>query len=122
MPRADETPGFVTEFDEAFTGEVLACAEHRVPAFARARVEPGRSRAGLYEMTPDHHAILGEAHAAAGLFFANGFSGHGVMHSPATGLIIAELILEGRPRSFDISPLALDRFNGGRIYHETTFL
>lgn len=122
MPNADETPGFKTEFDETFIGKALTRAVERAPFFARAQVEANRCRAGLYEMTPDHHAIIGEACEAPGVFFANGFSGHGVMHSPATGLAVAELILTGESRSFDISPLALSRFNDNRLHEETTFL
>jgi sarcosine oxidase subunit beta len=64
-----------------------------VPCLEQAEVNPKRAWAGLYEMTPDHHPILGSVPGVPGLYFANGFSGHGVMHSPATGKITADLIL-----------------------------
>ena len=123
MPDTDETPGFKTEFNENFIPKALACATSRAPVFARARVCLNRSRAGLYEITPDHHAIIGESPELRGLYFACGFSGHGVMHSPAVGLILAQLVLENRSRSFDITPLAPERFSDGRRHdRETTFL
>jgi sarcosine oxidase subunit beta len=66
-------------------------------------------------MTPDHHAIIGEAPGLCGLFLANGFSGHGVMHSPATGRLLAELILDGRASLLDVSALSPERFAAGRL-------
>jgi sarcosine oxidase subunit beta len=73
-------------------------------------------------MTPDHHAIIGEAPNVRGLFLANGFSGHGVMHSPATGRIISDLILHGETRLLDINPLGAERFTEGRLLEETSIL
>jgi len=58
----------------------------------------------------------------AGLFFANGFSGHGVMHSPATGRITADLILHGRSSLLDARDLNLERFAQGRMLEETAVL
>src|SRR5881275_2422451 len=91
-----ETPGFKTEFDPSFIEKILTRAASRVPVLAEAEVNPRRAWAGLYEMTPDHHAIIGPAPNVEGLYFVNGFSGHGVMHSPASGKIMAELILYAR--------------------------
>lgn len=121
-PDPDETPGFKTEFEPEFTGKVLPRAVRRVPCLAGAEVEPGRCRAGLYEVTPDHHAILGEAPGVSGLFLANGFSGHGVMHSPATGRVMAELILDGEARLLDVSSLGAERFARGRLLEETSVI
>jgi len=81
----EETPGFKTAFDPAFIEKILTHAVNRVPCFEDLQVNPHRAWAGLYAVTPDHHAIIGPAPGLPGLFFANGFSGHGVMHSPATG-------------------------------------
>ena len=89
---AEETPGFKTAFDPAFVEKILTRAVDRVPCFADLAVNPKRAWAGLYEVSPDHHAILGPSPDVPGLFFANGFSGHGVMHSPATGRVLADLI------------------------------
>jgi sarcosine oxidase subunit beta len=73
-------------------------------------------------MTPDHHPILGEAPGVAGFFLANGFSGHGVMHAPATGKILSDLVLEGRTELIDASLLSLARFAENRMIHETAVL
>jgi sarcosine oxidase subunit beta len=117
-----ETPGFKTEFEPEFVEKVLARAASRAPALALGRVDERRCRAGLYEMTPDHHAIIGAAPNVRGLFLANGFSGHGVMHSPATGRIISDLILHKETRLLDIKPLAAERFAEGRLIEETSIL
>ncbi len=117
-----ETPGFKTEFDPSFTEKILTRAAARVPCLAEAQVNASRAWAGLYEMTPDHHAVIGPAPNVRGLFFANGFSGHGVMHSPATGRVVSELILDGHASLLDITPLGADRFTTGQLLHETALL
>jgi glycine/D-amino acid oxidase-like deaminating enzyme len=118
----DETPGFKTEFDPTFVEKILTRAADRVPCLAEAEVNPRRAWAGLYEMTPDHHAIIGPSPNVEGLFFANGFSGHGVMHSPASGRITSDLILQGRSDLVDASQLSLERFAEGRLLEETAVL
>ena len=118
----EETPGFKTEFDSGFVEKILTRAADRVPCFANLPVNPKRAWAGLYEMTPDHHPILGEAPEVAGFFLANGFSGHGVMHAPATGKILSDLILNGTTDLIDASLLSLARFAEGRTIHETAVL
>ncbi|MBK8303421.1 MAG: FAD-binding oxidoreductase [Chloracidobacterium sp.] len=75
----------------------------------------------MYENSPDHHAILGGCEVE-GLYFANGFSGHGVMHSPATGRALAEIILDGEASFLDVSSLHIDRFAKGELLHETAFI
>ena len=65
------------------------------------------------------HPILGESPEVPGFFFANGFSGHGVMHSPATGKILSDLILTGMTDLIDAPLLNLSRFAEGRTIHET---
>ncbi|MDT7542760.1 MAG: hypothetical protein QOE33_2664 [Acidobacteriota bacterium] len=118
----EETVGFKTEFDPSFVEKILTRAASRVPCLADAQVNAGRAWAGLYEMTPDHHAIIGESPDVRGLYFANGFSGHGVMHSPATGRITAEIILDGRATLLDATPLGAQRFAEGRLLEETALL
>jgi sarcosine oxidase subunit beta len=118
----DETPGFKTDFDPAFVEKILTRAADRVPCLAEAGVNPRRAWAGLYEMTPDHHAIISPATNVAGLFFVNGFSGHGVMHSPASGRITADLILHGHSDLLDASQLGIDRFARGELLEETAVL
>jgi sarcosine oxidase subunit beta len=118
----EETPGFKTNFDPAFIEKILTRGVDRVPCLAEAEVNPKRAWAGLYEMTPDHHPILGSAPGIPGLYFANGFSGHGVMHSPATGKITADLILKGASDLVDTRLLNFDRFAAGRLLEETSVL
>lgn len=118
----EETPGFKTDFDPTFVEKVLTRAADRVPCLVDAAVNPRRSWAGLYEMTPDHHAILGPASDVRGLYFANGFSGHGVMHSPASGRITADMILNGRSDLIDTSQLRVERFEKGELLEETAIL
>jgi sarcosine oxidase subunit beta len=118
----DETPGYKTDFEPAFIEKVLTRAADRVPIFENLAVNPKRAWAGLYEMTPDHHPILGEAPGIPGFFLANGFSGHGVMHAPATGKILSDLILTGRTDLVDVSLLSLSRFAEGRMIEETAVL
>jgi sarcosine oxidase subunit beta len=118
----EETPGYKTDFEPAFIEKVLTRAADRVPIFENLAVNPKRAWAGLYEMTPDHHPILGEAPGIPGFFLANGFSGHGVMHAPATGKILSNLILTGKTDLVDVSLLSLSRFAEGRMIEETAVL
>jgi sarcosine oxidase, subunit beta len=117
-----ETPGFKTNFDPAFVEKILTRGVDRLPCLEEAEVNPRRAWAGLYEMTPDHHAVLGPMESLPGFFLANGFSGHGVMHSPATGRIVSDLILNGRTGVIDAGVLSFDRFAAGRLLHETAVL
>jgi sarcosine oxidase subunit beta len=118
----DETPGFKNEFDPAFVEKILTRAASRVPVLAEAEVNPRRAWAGLYEMTPDHHAIIGPSPNVHGLFFVNGFSGHGVMHSPASGRIAADLVLHGHSDLIEASQLSVERFASGKFLEETAVL
>jgi sarcosine oxidase subunit beta len=118
----EETPGFKTDFDPGFVEKILTRAASRVPSLIDAEVNPQRAWAGLYEMTPDHHAIIGPAPNVTGLYFVNGFSGHGVMHSPASGRVVADLILRGQSDLIDSTQLRLERFAEGRLLEETAIL
>jgi sarcosine oxidase subunit beta len=89
---------------------------HRVPILERARIV--RGWAGLYEISPDHHAIIGTFPEVQGFICANGFSGHGFQHSPAAGILVAELVVDGTARSLDIVPLRPERFREGDLIHE----
>jgi sarcosine oxidase subunit beta len=73
-------------------------------------------------MTPDHHSILGAVDEVRGFFLANGFSGHGVMHAPATGKVVSDLILEGSTSIVNPELLNLSRFATGRLLEETAVL
>lgn len=120
-PDNDENPSFDTDFDESFIGKVYERAKHRAPFLFETSPILEKCRAGLYENTPDHHAILGGCEID-GLYFANGFSGHGVMHSPATGRALSEIILDGEARFLDVACLSFERFARGELLHETSFI
>lgn len=120
-PDKADTKGHSTDFDEAFIPKVYKRARHRAPFLADMTVVRERCRAGLYETTPDHHAIIGRS-GVDGLYLANGFSGHGVMHSPAAGRAVAEIIVDGEASFLDVSCLGFDRFANGKLLHETAFI
>jgi sarcosine oxidase subunit beta len=117
-----ETPGFKEGVDREVVEKILTLAADRVPVFAEAEVNPSRAWSGWYEVTPDHHPILGAVPQVPGMFLANGFSGHGVMHSPATGRILTDLILKGTTDLIDVSQFDLARFAEGRLVEETLVL
>ncbi len=121
FPDPEEPVSFSTEFDDAFLDKVGGIAAHRAPFLNGSKIVYEKCRAGLYENSPDHHAILGGCDVK-GLYFANGFSGHGVMHSPATGRALAEIILDGEASFLDVSSLHIDRFSTGDLLHETAFI
>lgn len=110
--RTEEPVGENFECDHSrLENEMLPTLARRFPA-ARVR-SVAEGWAGLYEMTPDHNALLGQHPDLPGFVVAAGFSGHGLMMAPATGLAIAELIATGRSTTFDVAPLAVDRFARG---------
>ncbi len=113
----DEKPSFnlTTDFDAMV--ETAEKATHRVPVFEKANIS--RGWAGLYEISPDNHAILGKVPEVEGFILAVGFSGHGFQHGPAAGMAIAELIWKGKSETIDISPLALTRFKEGKAIKES---
>ncbi|MBI4496500.1 MAG: FAD-binding oxidoreductase, partial [Chloroflexi bacterium] len=116
MSNRDEEPGFKTDVNWPFLEKVVEMAVHRVPILRNAEVM--RAWSGFYEVTPDHHPILGPVEEVRGLVCAAGFSGHGFMHAPATGMVIAEVIVDGRATTVDITPLSLARFREGRVIEE----
>lgn len=74
--------------------------------------------AGLYEVSPDHNAILGPVPELPHFVLANGFSGHGMQHAPAVGRAISEVIADGRSRTLDVSAFSMARFSGGEVNAE----
>ena len=116
-------PGYKTDFEPSFIEKILIHAANRVPAFENLPINPKRAWAGLYDMTPDHHFVLGPVATVPGFFLANGFSGHGVMHAPATGKIIADVVLQGKTNVVDdVGVLGFERFAKGELLHETAVL
>ena len=104
---------FDTSFDEGWLAQVLAKAHARLPCTRRAVVDRAHCWAGLYEMTPDKHAVVGRAPGVENFYLANGSSGHGVMHAPALGQLLSEIILDGAARALDIRALRPTRFAEG---------
>ena len=113
---------FDTSFDDAWLPQVLARAHRWIPSLRQAGVDRSMCVAGLYEMSPDRHVLLGPAPGVENLYLANGSSGHGVMHSPALGQLLAEMILDGSARSMDVHPLRPSRFAEGQPNAAPEFL
>jgi sarcosine oxidase subunit beta len=107
MSLDDEPPGFNLGRDDAWIPRLAEVLAHRAPSLAEVGVAGGW--AGLYEVTPDHNALIGEAAGPARLLYATGFSGHGFLQSPAVGEVVRDLFL-GRPPPVDVAPLTVDRF------------
>ncbi len=115
MSNQEQKPGFDQDVDEEFELINVAAAIRRMPLVEKA----GRAShwAGLYEVTPDAHPIFGHT-PVEGLFIVTGFSGHGFMHGPISGKLMAELILDGQFLTMDVSMLDLARFQEGRLIQE----
>ena len=112
------TPGregrpFDVSVDSTWVREVTDIARARVPLLRDVEIDPAACWAGLYEMSPDKHAILGPAPGCPNLFLVNGSSGHGVMHAPALGHLLAEIVSDGTAGSLDVTPLRPTRFLEG---------
>ncbi|HEY3687613.1 MAG TPA: FAD-binding oxidoreductase [Streptosporangiaceae bacterium] len=116
----DEGPGLlmgmsepedVYAFDAPVTDEWLAALGEVVARRAPRLAETGLAHrwAGLYEITPDHNAIVGEAPEVSRFLYATGFSGHGFLQGPAIGEVMRDLVL-GRTPEIDVSPLDVRRF------------
>lgn len=112
----DERPGLDQSVDHAWTERRLEAAMWRFPLLERAGLL--RQWAGLYEVAPDAHPVIDGLSDPAGLTIVAGFSGHGFMHGPVAGLLMAELILDGRAHSLDIRQLRFSRFAEGDLAQE----
>ncbi|MGW2693505.1 NAD(P)/FAD-dependent oxidoreductase [Streptomyces sp. NPDC001296] len=107
MSDPDERPGFATETHDRWIPRLYAAMEQRAPALLDLRRTGGW--AGLYEITPDHNALIGEASSPSRFLYATGFSGHGFLQGPAVGEVLRDLYL-GRVPFVDVSPLSVERF------------
>jgi sarcosine oxidase subunit beta len=101
--------------DPAWIEAVTAMAHERLPRLRSVAVDSAAAWGGLYEMSPDKHAMLGATAACPNLYCINGSSGHGVMHSPALGQLLAEIICHGRASTLDVRCLTPDRFERGAL-------
>lgn len=104
---------FDASVEDEWVSEVVRRACERVPCLKNVEVERGACWAGLYEMSPDRHALLGRARGVENFYLANGSSGHGVMHSPALGQLLTEIILDGEATTLDVRTLRPTRFDEG---------
>ncbi|MES2210026.1 MAG: FAD-binding oxidoreductase [Chloroflexota bacterium] len=117
MPPLRPVVTFETAVDQRWIAdELVPVAVSVLPGIEDAGV--ASAWAGLYEMTPDRHAILGPVAGLDGLHLACGFSGHGFQHAPIVGKILAELIT-GQPPTVDVSTLCLERFARGEMIGES---
>lgn len=112
-PGVERLP-YDASVDPDWVENVVRLAHDRVPVLRKAKIDRGASWAGLYEMSPDKHAILGQATECPNLYLINGSSGHGVMHAPALGHLLAEIILDGDASTLDVTALRPSRFLEGQ--------
>jgi sarcosine oxidase subunit beta len=115
MSDPNEEPGFSVQTTDDWVPDLVAVASRRAPRIAEVGIRGGW--AGLYEDSPDHNAIIGEASRPSRFIYATGFSGHGFLQGPAVGEILRDLVLE-RPTFVDIGPLSVERFNSARLRPE----
>jgi sarcosine oxidase subunit beta len=116
MSDPDERPGFSVERSDAWLPRLAEAVARRAPALADVGLRSGW--AGLYEMTPDHNALIGEADGVGRVLYATGFSGHGFLMGPAVGEVVRDLVLRRRP-PVDVSALSVDRFATRSLRPET---
>ena len=115
MSDPNERPGFSLETTDDWVPALLEVASRRAPRIAEAGIKGGW--AGLYEVSPDHNAIIGEAPGPSRFIYATGFSGHGFLQGPAVGEILRDIMLERRP-FVDIAPLGVERFTEAMLRPE----
>jgi sarcosine oxidase subunit beta len=111
MSNENEVGGFDQSVDEDFEVKNLEAAVKRMPLLEKAGL--ASRMAGLYEVTPDAHPIIGQVPALGGYYVVAGFSGHGFMHGPIAGLLMSEEILDGKAHTLNIHSLRYSRFAEG---------
>jgi sarcosine oxidase subunit beta len=115
MSDSCEQPGFSVETTDDWIPELMDVVRRRAPRIAEVGIRGGW--AGLYEMTPDHNAIIGEAAGISRFLYATGFSGHGFLQGPAVGEILRDMVLR-RPTFVDVAALSVERFDAAALRHE----
>lgn len=111
-----ETPGYKLEVDADWEALHMEAAVRRFPLLGEAGFLT--HWAGLYEVTPDAHPILGRVPQVEGFYVMAGFSGHGFMHGPVAGLLMAEEIADGKAHTVDVGSFRIDRFTSGDLHPE----
>ena len=120
LANKDEPAGFNGVVDDDWLPVVLEAALKRIPILEEAGI--GRGWAGHYSVTPDHLPILGEVPGVEGFLAVGGFSGHGFMHAPPAGLLMSEIVLDGKAHTVDISSLSITRFADGNLHPEVNVI
>jgi sarcosine oxidase, subunit beta len=118
----DDPPSWDTGVDPRFLEQLAQRVGNRFPLLEELPLDARQCWAGLYPETPDHHAVVGPDPGVPALLHCAGFGGHGVMHAPAAGRAVAELVALGACRSFDLRPLRPSRFAEGDLVIETAVL
>jgi glycine/D-amino acid oxidase-like deaminating enzyme len=119
MSDPDETPGFKLNRSDAWLPGLGRVMQHRAPALMSVGIRSGW--AGLYEVTPDHNALIGESATVSRFLYATGFSGHGFLMGPAVGEVLRDLYL-GQPPFLDVAALSADRFAASMARPERTII
>lgn len=119
MSYQDESPGFRWEYSEEWLPELVEAMERRAPALLDVGV--AHRWVGMYEVTPDHNALLGSSTEVSRLLYACGFSGHGFLQGPAVGEVIRDLFLGAEP-AIDVSPFTAERFSTGLLRGEVNIV
>lgn len=115
MSDPDETPGFKLSRSDSWLPRLGAAIARRAPALSEVGLSSGW--AGLYEMTPDCNALIGESRSVGRFLYATGFSGHGFLLGPAIGEVLRDLYL-GQDPAFDVSGFDVERFAGSGLRPE----
>jgi sarcosine oxidase subunit beta len=115
MSDPDESPGFRLDRSDAWLPRLGDAVARRAPALADVGLRSGW--AGLYEMTPDHNALIGEVQEVSRFLYATGFSGHGFLMGPAVGEVVRDLVLRRQP-PIDVRALSVDRLRSGTLRPE----
>jgi sarcosine oxidase subunit beta len=119
MSDPDEQPGFRLDRSDAWLPRLADAVAHRAPGLLDAGIAGGW--AGLYEVTPDANALVGEAPSVSRFLYATGFSGHGFLMGPAIGEVVRDLVLGVAP-DIDVSTLSAGRFRAGAPRPETALV
>jgi sarcosine oxidase subunit beta len=116
MSNPNQPVGFDETVDDDWELEHMEAAITRLPLLETAGMQA--HWAGLYEITPDAHPIIDAVAEWPGYYVVTGFSGHGFMHGPIAGVLMAEIILDGAAKTVDISRLAYSRFQHAQLQQE----
>jgi sarcosine oxidase subunit beta len=110
MSDPDQEPGFHLDYSQDWMPRLGEAIGARAPGLLDVGLIPGW--AGLYEVTPDHNALIGRAKDPVNFVYATGFSGHGFLQAPAVGEVVRDLCLDRAP-FVDVGPLGVERFAAG---------